>query len=389
MNRRNFLAGSLGATTALLMNKRALAAKPCPPIGFGDPNSPYSCGIGSETGSLSEAANALGTGQFTTFTGPPTAIGRYGISWQHVSAYWDAFRNEFHFMAKAQGGGSASHWIYSESDGVWRATTRNLVPGQAGHIWNVSFDHDRGDYYYFDFPHTNYVRRMDRGIEAGQGGANSPWKMTSSPGYDMRSQNGEGAIGFHPNLYGQGDGGLIVWCGTKLQAWRRRTNTWDLMHSFGSGPYWGNQRGGSVYVPGLDVLMLGTGIRHQNFMAVSAGSNGSLSSMQPPLRSAPIPQEGSINNALPWGKTVIHPADRTRVLLLEAGPKRSGLRVWATRDGGQSWSIESYTHPFHNLPWTDNDAGHWTVGSVPSYDILWGMAYDGNRSESILWKPPA
>lgn len=359
----------------------------------------------SET-ALEAAANALSSGQSASFTGPPTAISSFGISWQNKTAYWDRYRNEFHFMAKSQNGGPAKHFIYAESSHSWRATTLDLVPdelAQTGHIWNVTFDHLRGDYYYLDFPQTEYVRYMDRLIEDGDGTTNNPWQTTSAPStFTLRSQNGEAGVAFHPNLFGQGDPGLIVWCGTRLAAWRRADNSWTLMDSYGgsASDYWAVQNCTSVYIPGLDKLVFGTGKRSSDFrtkfMVVSAGSGGALATNQPPMVDAaqltpdsthPPPVVSRTSAGLPWGKMVLDPADDSRVLILEAGPKQSGLRVWSSDDAASTWSLEAYTHPFHDLPWTGDDAGAWTLGCCDTYGVLWGMAYDGSTSQSILWSP--
>ena len=104
---------------------------------------------------LDTVAEGLKPGESVDFLGPPREIGRFGISWQATSSFWDSKRREMHFMAKAQGGGEASHWIYSETEHAWRATTKDLVPGQGGHIWNRTFDVTTGDYFYLDFPTTH------------------------------------------------------------------------------------------------------------------------------------------------------------------------------------------------------------------------------------------
>lgn len=338
---------------------------------------------------LASAAASLSAGQYTTFLGPPTNIGQFGISWQAVTAFWDANNREFQFMAKAQSGGAASHWIYSETSHAWRYTTLSLVPGQTGHIWNVSLDYGTGDYYYLDFPLTgNFFRRMRRSVEAGAGDANSPWIVTSSPAFDIRDGSAETGIGFHPNLYGSGDGGTLLWGVGDMAAWRKSTDTWTEMQHYGGGSYWGSGGSGSgCYIPGLDKLLIGTGSTKQNFIVVSAGSGGALATNTPPLVAAPIKVFGSTTASLPWGKLVLHPSNSSKVLILEAGPKNAGLRVWSSVDAGTNWTLESYDHPFYNLPWTGNDAGAWTVGSVPTYGVLWGMAYNGTTTQSILWKP--
>lgn len=344
--------------------------------------------VSAVTSTLGVAANALSAGQYTTFLGPPTAVGQFGISWQAATAFWDVTNREFQFMGKAQSGGAASHWIYSESLHAWRYTTLSLVPGQTGHVWNISLDRDTGDYYYLDFPLSQFIRRMVRSVEAGQGSTNSPWTVTSTPAFDIRDGSAETGIGFHPNLYGAGDGGVILWGVGDMAAWRKSTDTWTEMQHYGGGSYWGSGGSGSgCYIPGLDKLLVGTGSAKQNFLVVSAGSGGALATNTPPLVAAPIKVFGSTTASLPWGKLVLHPSNSSKVLILEAGPKSSGLRVWSSIDAGTSWTLESFSHPFHSLPWTGDDAGAWTCGAVPEYGVIWGLAYNGTTTQGMLWKP--
>lgn len=353
----------------------------------------------SVASALATAAGGLSAGSWTTFTGPPTAIGTFGISWQGVTAWWDAGNLEFQFSAKAQSGGAYSHWIYSAATDSWRSTTTDLIPGALGHVWNVGFDINTGDYYYLaQNASEEFVRYMDRSAEAGAGQTNSPWTQTATATPDdIRGGSPEGCVHFHPNLYGSGDGGLILWGLTFMSAWRQSTDTWTRLAGYGgsASPYWSQSNGGGIYLPGYDRLVMGTGFsasaQSPRFMVVEAGSGGSLEANSPnfALHSPPAAVEKVINStsaALPWGKLVVDPANDSRLMILEAGPPH---RVWTDTSGGEGpWALESYTHPFAaNLPLSSGDAGSWTVGHCLTYGVLWGMAYNGTTSQSILWKP--
>jgi hypothetical protein len=352
---------------------------------------------------LETAAASIGPDEWTFFTGPPTDIGKFGISWQAATAFWDHTHKEFQFMAKAQGGGAGSHWIYSEASDSWRATTRDIVPGSANHIWERGFDHDRGDYYFHGHLLNGQVKVMERSVEAGAGTANSPWKNLSMSPPTSPTASPEGGVDFHPNLYGQGDGGVVFSRACARHAWRRSTDTWETFpgHSYyGGGKWWSHTNAAGQYLPGFDRLVVGTGSDRYGYyplVGYDAGSGGSLNPAGPIyLGNPPVTIRGSTSNSLPWGKLVVHPANDSCLMILEAGPPN---RVWVNMIGGagvdsedgnsNGWVLESYTHPLYdNLPLADGDAGSWTLGHVFDYGVIWGMAYSGSESKSVLWKPP-
>ena len=342
---------------------------------------------------LSEAVAPLKAGQWVAFEGPPKAIGYYGISWQAATAFGDAQNREFHFMAKMQGGGAASHWIYAETTHTWRSTMENLsisLKGHAlpGHIWCRSFDPTTGDYYYMDATmSSNFVRYMRRSVEAGQGSKNSPWTTTSKPEFTARFGHHE-EIGYHPNLFGPGDGGLVLCGGSRLSVWRKKTDTWEILMDKCLGDY-RMQAGGGQYLPGFDRLILGG--YGKKFMLVDAGKDGKVATEKPKIEEAPIRVFGGTSGHLknePWGKLIVHPNDDKRLMILGPMPD---YKVWTNAKGGtaEGWVEEAYTHPFttENVPMTGGDWGAWTCGTVSTRGVLWAMAYDGKTSKSILWKP--
>jgi hypothetical protein len=230
---------------------------------------------------LSSAVSGLGAGDSVSFTPPPEGAGIFGISWQGATAYWsDIAEGEFSFMSKAQGGtATPNHWIYSESDDAWRQT--GPLAADNGHIWMHSHDAATGDYYYMDYNGDfRYVRIMNRSIEAGQGVTNSPWQQTSTAPFELRSSdNIIGDLGWHPNLYGPGDGGLLVWAFSagsfayQLAAWRKQTGIWELHDDLvGAGA---NNAGSGKYLPGWDRFLIASG-RSRELFLMEAGSGAVL-----------------------------------------------------------------------------------------------------------------
>lgn len=337
---------------------------------------------------LSVKAKSIKNGEWALFIGPPKEIGAYGISWQAATGFWDTKNQEFQFMAKMQGGGAAQHWIYSEERNEWRATLEPILK-QPGHIWARSFDYETGDYYFMDgISSSSFLRVMRRSIEGGEGMVNDPWKETKKSEIKIRLSN-EPDIGYHPNLFGKGDGGIVYWDAGQISVWRKKTDTWEVLMKcrYGSD-YHNTGRGAGQYLPGYDLLVLGTG-KKGNFMIFEAGSSGQVFSREPKLEKSPIKVVGGTNDHLPWAKLVVHPGDDKTLLLLGPGPD---FKVWSNDKGGaeSGWIEETWSHPFtpENLPMTGGDWGAWTCGSVFTHGVIWGLAYDGKITKSILWKPP-
>jgi len=340
---------------------------------------------------LSNAVAGLKEGHWVAFMGPPKAVGNYGISWQGTTAFWDAKHNEFQFMAKMQGGVPPQHWIYSEATHTWRSTLKK-GPREPGHLWCRSFDPTTGDYYYMTAQQKiNYVRIMQRAVEAGQGVKNNPWKTTSKPEFKLRTSHDE-EIGYHPNLFGPGDGGLIFFGASRLSAWRKKTDTWEIVISkYRKGDYRTYNAGCGKYLPGYDRLVLGG--RGKRFLLFNAGKDGELNAERPRVEKAPIMVLGSTSGYLKkglWGKLIVHPSNDKCLIILGPMPD---YKVWTNVTGGtgEGWVEEKYTHPFttKNIPMTGGDWGAWTCGSVSTHGVVWGLAYDGKVSKSVLWKPPA
>jgi hypothetical protein len=339
------------------------------------------------TTALSIAVSDLGPGESVSFTPPPVGAGINGISWQGATAYWsDIAGGEFSFMSKAQQFNNPNHWIYSESADAWRQT--GPLAADNGHIWMHSHDAATGDYYYMDYNGDfRYVRIMNRSVEAGQGATNSPWQQTSTAPFELRSSdNIVGDLGWHPNLYGPGDGGLLVWAfsgGTfayQLSAWRKQTDTWELNGSLvGAGE---NNAGSGRYLPGWDRFLIASG-RSRELFLMEAGSGAALAANPSGFEVPPVRVGAETTQ---HGKLVVDPRNQSNLLLLGAQTSQ----VWTNTTGGTTagWQLAPFTHPFLSLPNdTSIDAGSWTCGDVPKYGVVWGMGRGGSTRDSILWRP--
>lgn len=346
-------------------------------------------GTFNATSQLGQAAADLDEGQWSLdpITWNPQNT-QFGISWQNRTGFYDEFRKEIHYMEKAQGGGSARHFIYGEDTDTWRATNLDVLPGQLGHVWSVTFDHQTGNYYCMSDEPTpaRSVNYLDRSVEAGQGTANSPWTTYPDASFDLWRQLSGGsniyspALGFHPNLLGVNKPGLYGMGVERHSYFDVGNNVWVDTGVPNSSPYRIRTQTQSVYVPGLDILVFGDGeIGDRRYTVIRADDAGNTA---PDQYTGPIRIVGLTSNT---GKMMIDPRNDSRLMILDS---QSG-DVWISDDGAQTWELQSFTHPF----WTNNpyraptEAGGWTCCSIPRYGVVMGMGSHESPGGSMLWRP--
>lgn len=394
MRRRDFVLGAASVAGAFCTGQ-VRAQTPCPPSLSGA-TSPDNCPTPTGAGNLSEAAAQLDQGQWMINPIKMNAdVSRWDISWQNTTAFWDDMRREIQYMGKPQAsaGGLArqGHWIYSEQTDTWRVTSTTVAPNHYGHIWGVTFDHtdDVGDYYYIEQdPEPDAersVRIMDRSVENGQGSTNSPWTQVAQSSFDLWSPDQaniyQPGIGFHPNLLGSGKPGIYGVAVEQHVYYDKRNETWVKNSVSNSDPYRTRHGCPSIYVPGRDILVFGDGnAANSDYMIIYADD---IDNASPEIKAGPITVRGTTGN---HGKFVIDPRDDSVIMLLEA----TGNRVWTSRDGAQTWRLESYEHPFwdEGLSRTfanSQDGGSWTCCSIPRFGCVVGL-YTYNPA-TILWRP--
>lgn len=396
MKRREFVIRATSAA-GLAFAETVKSAIPCPPILGNATNGQEVCPRPAGPSGLADQAAQLNPGEWLNSISLPSAIEQFDISWQNRTAFWDDVHGEIQFMGKAQGGGSAKHWIYSETSNAWRQSSGDVAPGKLGHVWQVTFDHtdDPGDYYFVEqdvgaSPQVaNTIRHMDRSLEDGQGSTNAPWRLLTRAPFEVwePTDTPNPGLGYHPNLLGPGRPGIFCWGTTDFSFWDKNNNSWRHVDSFGlSAPYGDRNQNSSLYVPGHDLLIFGSSVNQsQQALIIPAGYSGDTT---PVLEDLPIRVH---NHTRGGAHLLIDPTDDSRIMLLE----RDGSRVWTNADGGRgaSWRLESFTHPFwNNLPVDDLDGGSWTPCSIPSYGVVLGMASYGSAANNgangtIMWRP--
>lgn len=352
--------------------------------------------IGSAATTLSTAASALvastsaAASSHVSYTYNPIGIGG-DIQWQVATLYYDATRKELQYMGKAASGQSINfnHYRYDEQANTWSAPNTNPIWTGTGHIWCSTFDFGTGDYYICPYA-DDFVHHYTR--------SSNTWSNTAS---DARIPSGNsypaGALGWHPNLFGSGDGGLALLTVFYLMAWRKSTNTWSLWGTDASNAVsgidlTGTSNGGSCYLPASDTLLLamnhGGGTAPNTVISIPAGSGGNKGT--PTNKGTPpIWIEGAGGTGGNGGKLIVDPSNAANALILETA---SPYRYWRSTNGGTSWT-QVGNHPFSttNMP-NEVDLNQWTCGSIPTYGVVMGMSSGGwgapiGNGSARLWKP--
>lgn len=383
MERRKFLVSAIGLAVGGFGARSALA-KPCPPEIIGVPNPP--CGVGE--GSLADVAQSLQAGQSAHFT-KNTLQKENDIQWQVQTIWYDSSRRELQYMGKPASSQSTnySHYIYSEETNSWSTTGQSLFPG-TGHVWNVTFDPDNGDYWFRRY-NDNIMMWFDR-----SDGPNGSWKQTVSqtdPALNSGNTN-FAAMGWHPNLFGAGKPGIFIWAVFRFFAYNLATQKFSVLSpsNFSSSSiYWNRSTGQALYLPATDQLICfaqDEGNGHPAIL-VDAGAGNSSDVLsdgfitqvsEPPIE---VYGGGGSSN---HGHVVHHPDDPDRLLLLD---EHGSSRVWESSDRGANWDLQAYKHPFQAMKnWSE---GEYTVGTVSEYGVVVALTSDSDGGEAVAWKPHA
>jgi hypothetical protein len=314
----------------------------------------------SSATALGQAAQALSVGGSVAFGTGPVWKYRDAVTWQTATIYYDPTRKLVHAVGKEHGG-TYEHYVYNESSNSWGG---NTAPSDflVGHYWNTCFDPAEGAYY-FALNGYNPIYKYVPG---------SGWSTIANAPASVSA--GFAGIGWHPNLYGTGDGGIVLVEQTYTHAWRRSKNTWQTIQSGQSNASYNG--GSGAWDSVNNRVWVGTGMSNRAAI-VNAGSGGTIGSVSTST-SSPIGVYGG-GESSGGGKVIAHPYTAGKFLLLAA----DSYSVWSSTNSGASWSSAGYSHPF------SANGGQWTCGPIPAYGVVWGLASPGPGSMSRLWKPPA
>jgi hypothetical protein len=325
-------------------------------------SNPFTITIHANT-ALAVAAAALGSGQSADFSSGPAWAFNDSVTWQTATVYYDSVRKHVHAVGKVASNNPYEHYVYNEATDTWGANT--LSYSSFGHMWATAFDPAEGGYYYADNGDADGISRYVSGVG---------WTSISvSPtsGYVA-------GMGWHPNLYGTGDGGLVVVANTLTLAWRRSTNVWSTIQSGQQDA--GYNGGAGAWDSVNNKVWVGTG-NSTRAAIVTAGSGGTVGTASTP--SDPPLQVAGNGEGQGTNKVIPHPYTAGKLLLIASDTSA----VYQSTNSGQTWSNAGYTHPFVV------GSGQWTCGPIPgtasSYGVVWGLSSPGRGSMSKLWRPPA
>lgn len=317
--------------------------------------------VGTNDTTLSLAAAGLGAEESANFSSGPSWLSSEAVTWQTATIYYDADLQLVHAVGKSAGVTAYSHFVYDEVSGEWGDNT--ISSSDNGHFWCTAFDPSEGAYY-FAWAGGDLINKYVPGVG---------WSEIE----DSPTSGYFAGIGWHPNLYGAGDGGLVVVANTITMAWRKSTGDWETIQSGLQNA--GSNGGSGAYDSVNDKVWVGTG-DSVRAVIVTAGSGGTVGSpstpSDPPLGVYGGGDTSSTNKVIP------HPYTAGKLLLLAS----ESNSVYESTDSGSSWSLASYSHPFY-----DAEDNQWTCGPIPgsstSYGVVWGLSSRGPWSK--LWRPGA
>lgn len=323
---------------------------------------------------LQTLAASLSAGSSSTSLGDNDLGATIRATWQWASVFhYDHDNSRAHLLGKnASGQGSErSNCQYDAATNTWTGTVYG--GSELGHVYDsIAYDPAAGDLYTGTWA-SEAIKKWTFGA------ALDTWTDPVSTSTQELTSGVQPAMCWHPNLFGSGDGGLVVMSeatggGTgRLVAWRKSTDAWsviaDTSHAVSSYP----MRGGMCYVPTGDyVIAAFTPSVGGNTYTVPAGSGGSLGAVST-IDDVPIScfanDEGSNVGVL-----LADPSGANGAYILE---KLGTSRVW--KKNGAAWDLQGFTHPL------ESSNGFWIVASCDPLGVFMRMAQDSATSK--VWKP--
>lgn len=316
-----------------------------------------STALGTASAALVAGSGSVSS-SWTDFNRSPSWYSSDSATWQTATVYYDPTRKYVHAVGKVASTNPYEHYVYNENTDSWGSNTINQ--SGSGHFWCTAFDPSEGAYY-FAWNGSDLINKYVPG---------SGWSEIA----DSPTSGYFAGMGWHPNLFGSGDGGLVVVANTRTMAWRRSTNAWTTIQSGLADA--GYNGGSGAWDSVNDKVWVGTG-NSGRAAIVSAGSGGSVGSASTPSNPPLLVYGGGEGDST--NKVIPHPYTAGKLLLLASNTSA----VYQSTNSGAAWSSAGYTHPFV----TGN--GQWTCGPIPAYGVIWQLSSPSRGSRSRLWKPPA
>jgi len=377
VKRRDFLVSAMAVGSAgFSVSSRVFGqVRPCPvpELRVDDTVVNTSC----QSTAIENVAASLSPGQSTSLgdTGL-SSDALFTIQWANRFHY-DHSRGRAHLLGKnaSSQGGERSHCIYDAASNKWQYAIYG--GSETGHIYeSFIYDPKTG---------TPYHGMWSTGATPlrywTEGSRLDSWSTTSTAPWNFSSTNATNPVlGWHPNLFGEGDGGvlairLVSGSTVELVAWRRSNNTWSRVEGSSHSASGGSPQYGAIeYIRGAGyaIATFATG----NTYIIRAGSGGRIAT---PERISNPPIQCRHTGTGNIGILIDDPSGGPAPYILEKGGSN---RVWRY-EGGQ-WRQRNYTHPLPAGGVTSNT--NWVVASVYPLGVFWGRD-NRSSSPSIIWRP--
>jgi hypothetical protein len=180
-------------------------------------------------------------------------------------------------------------------------------------------------------------------------------------------------VGWHPNLYGSGQGGTVTMAevnGTSegLSLYRASNGAIQQI-SVGEGNL-GRFYGQGVYFAAIDRLVIGG---NSHIHVAGHATTPTWTAVGAP----PTPTDGDSMEGNPggFGTMMVHPGNANKMIIL----RRGGARDYYTSTDGNSWTSSLGAHPF------DTDA--YALCSTGE-GVIWCLGASEAGAYSMLWRPP-
>jgi hypothetical protein len=340
----------------------------------------------TSSNALIVSAASLSAGQSATTIGGVSGVGLTSaalgsIQWVNRFFYHHERRSAYLF-GKYQNNvnnGQRHLMVYGANANSWTSSSGFEIGGdEAGHIYeSVAFDPATATLYTGRW-NTNFIYRWTVGdaLESWTQVAEygSHWAQTGAPV--------NRPMAWHPNLFGVGDGGLVIWrnisqsVDMELLTWRKRTGTFHSITGTQFNATADTNASTCEYVRAYDAVFASHA--NGNTYRINAGSAGVLASpvqiTNPPIRCTYIGGGSS------GGILIDDPRGLGGPYILAKGTGNGS--VWKYENG--AWVAKTYTHPFPTAA-----AGNGTLWAVAScYPLGVFKCRPGSTSAlPILWRP--
>jgi hypothetical protein len=303
---------------------------------------------------------------------PSGANAEQRLEWQ-TNFYHDPIHNIVHLMGKsAQNEGGSTDWrhrIYDIALGTWSNVDNNF--GRNGHVYDSwCIDPSTGDVY------INPTSGGDRDIWR-RNYQTGTWSQATTEMAGGSTTNGPNGLAWHPNMYGSGDGAVVVLTQSGGQNsfcfYRPLTGTAERVVLSAENAIHPQ----ATYFPGLDLVLAGRTI-HFTAEPNSGSTPTTALVSSPPLITAA--QSSGTDNC---GILMAHPGNPDKLLMIE----RSGSDRWYYSTDAVNWTLGG-THPFSWVTGTTNVNSSTFCSLEGGLGCVWGIGVQGSTLRSILWRPP-